>query len=62
LQTGGSGGPFRYKTLKLLIGDDISDGIGKLILNVIIFLTGLAIYNFNQTTVEVKRVDEEITE
>lgn len=50
------------KTLKLLIGDDISDEIGKLILNLIIFLTGLAIYKFNETTEVVKGIDEELTE
>ncbi|MCX2680929.1 hypothetical protein OOZ15_13330 [Galbibacter sp. EGI 63066] len=46
------------KTIKLLIGDDISDGIAKLALNVLIFIAGLAIYNFNQKTVEVKQTDE----
>ena len=46
------------KLLKFFAGDDIMDGIGKLILNVIIFSTGLAIYNFNQKTVEVKRTEE----
>ena len=50
------------KLIKLFIGDDITDGIGKLILNVIIFSTGLAIYNYNQKTVEVKRTDEKMTE
>ena len=46
------------KLLKFFTGDDIMDGIGKLILNVIIFSAGLAIYNFNQKTVEVKRTEE----
>ena len=46
------------KLLKFFAGDDIMDGIGKLILNVIIFSAGLAIYNFNQKTVEVKRTEE----
>ena len=50
------------KTIKLLIGDDVTDGIGKLVLNVIILLAGLAIYNFNQKTVEVKRTDEKVNE
>lgn len=50
------------KLLKLIAGDDIMDGIGKLILNIIIFSAGLAIYNFNQKTVEVKRTDEKVTE
>jgi len=49
------------KLLKLLIGDDISDGIEKLILNIIIFTVGLFIYSFNQKTVEVKQIDKEIT-
>ena len=44
------------KTIKLLIGDDVTDEIGKLVLNVIILLAGLAIYNFNQKTVEVKEI------
>ena len=46
------------KLMKLFIGDDITDGLGKLILNAIIFSAGLAIYNLNQKTVEVKRIDE----
>lgn len=46
------------KLLKIFAGDDVMDGIGKLILNVIIFSAGLAIYNFNQKTVEVKRTEE----
>lgn len=50
------------KLIKLFIGDDITDEIGKLILNVIIFSAGLAIYNYNQKTVEVKRTDEKMTE
>ena len=50
------------KLLKILAGDDMMDGIGKLILNIIIFSAGLAIYNFNQKTVEVKRTDENIAE
>lgn len=50
------------KTIKLLIGDDVTDEIGKLVLNVIILLAGLAIYNFNQKTVEVKQTDEKVTE
>ncbi len=50
------------KLIKLFIGDDITDGIGKLVLNVLIFSAGLAIYNFNQKTVEVKRTDEKMTE
>jgi len=50
------------KLLKLVAGDDIMDGIGKLILNIIIFVAGLAIYNFSQKTVEVKRTDENIAE
>ncbi len=50
------------KTLKLLIGDDITDGIEKLILNLIIFAVGLMIYDFNQKTVEVKRIDKDIAE
>ncbi|MEK6152568.1 hypothetical protein WIW50_04885 [Flavobacteriaceae bacterium 3-367] len=47
------------KIIKLLIGDDISNGIGKLLLNIVFFSAGLAIYRFNQKTVEVKRIDEE---
>ncbi|NAY93438.1 hypothetical protein GTQ34_16120 [Muricauda sp. JGD-17] len=50
------------KLMKLSIGDDITDGLGKLILNVIIFSAGLAIYNFNQKTVEVKRIDTKTEE
>ncbi|WP_074405984.1 MULTISPECIES: hypothetical protein [Aquimarina] len=50
------------KLIKLFIGDDITDGIGKLILNVLIFSAGLAIYNYNQKTVEVKRTDEKMSE
>jgi len=50
------------KLLKIFAGDNIMDGIGKLILNVIIFSAGLAIYNYNQKTVEVKRTDEKVTE
>lgn len=46
------------KLLKIFAGDDIMDGIGKLILNVIVFSVGLAIYIFNQKTVEVKRTEE----
>lgn len=45
------------KLIKLFIGENITDGIEKLILNVIIFSTGLAIYNYNQKTVEVKHMD-----
>ena len=46
------------KLLKIFAGDDIMDGIGKLILNEIVFSVGLAIYIFNQKTVEVKRTEE----
>lgn len=46
------------KLLMLFAGDDIMDGIEKLIMNVIIFSVGLAIYSYNQKTVEVKRTDE----
>jgi len=45
------------KLIKLFIGENITDGIEKLILNVIIFSTGIVIYNYNQKTVEVKRMD-----
>jgi hypothetical protein len=49
-------------TMKLLIGDDISDGTEKLILNIILFTVGLFIYDSNQKTVEVKQIDKEIEE
>ena len=49
------------KTIKLLIGDDMTGQIGALITNAIILIAGLAIYNFNESTVEVRRMDEDVT-
>lgn len=46
------------KLVKLFVGDDITDGIGKLLLNVIILSAGLLIYKYNQKTVQVKRMEE----
>nr|WP_288934247.1 hypothetical protein [uncultured Allomuricauda sp.] len=44
--------------MKFFIGDDITDGLGKLVLNILILSAGIIIYNFNQKTVEVIRTDE----
>ncbi|WP_421824634.1 hypothetical protein [Flagellimonas oceanensis] len=46
------------KLMKFFIGDDITDGLGKLVLNILILSAGIIIYNFNQKTVEVIRTDE----
>jgi len=46
------------KLMKFFIGDDITDGLGKLALNILILTAGIIIYNFNQKTVEVIRIDE----
>ncbi len=46
------------KLIEFFIGDDIMNSLPKLILNIIVFSVGLVIYNFNQKTVEVKRIKE----
>lgn len=50
------------KTIKLLIGDDMTSQIGALGIQVVILLVGLSIFHFNNTTVAVKRIDEDATE
>ena len=50
------------KTIKLLLGDDMASEIGALGIQVLILLVGLAIFHFNNTTVDVKRIDGETAE